>query len=112
MRGKSDELIQRTWNEGSLWRDGSLLFDLTASYQISKTMRVSFQAINLTDEETRNYFTSRTINLGDTQIIDGQEVAVLYDEGNPLEDSSVTQSRTQQLYKTGRTFRLDLRIDF
>jgi len=112
MRGKSDELVQRTWNEGSLWRDGSMLFDLTASYQISKNMRVSFQAINLTDEETRNYFTSRTINLGDTQIIDGQEVAVLYDEGNPLEDSSVTQSRTQQIYKTGRTFRLDLRIDF
>ena len=112
IRGKSDELERRTWRQGSLWREGSINLDLSASYQVTENIRVSFQALNLTDEETRTYFTSRTIDLGDTTVIDGETVPLLYDEGNPLEDSSVTTSRTQRVYKNGRTFRLDVRVDF
>lgn len=112
MRGKSDELVQRNYRLGSLWQEGRPNFDLSTSYKISDNVSVSFHALNLTDEETRVYYTSREINLGDTQIVDGTSVPLLYDEGNPLEDSSVTKGRTQRLSKNGRTYRLDLRVVF
>ncbi len=113
-RGKSDELVNRFFDEGrgAVWQEGSSFLDLSAAYKISDTMRISFQALNLTDESTRRYFTSRTSDLGDTALINGVETAIPYDEGNPLEDSSVTTSRTQLLSKTGRTFRIDFRVDF
>lgn len=102
MRGKSDELFDRFYNQGSLWQEGTNNLDLSASYKISKNMSLSFHALNLTDETTRIYYTSRSV------LLDGE----IFDEGNPLEDSSVTTDRTQRLSKTGRTYRLDFRLVF
>lgn len=102
LRGKSDELFDRFFEQGSLWQEGSNNLDLSASYKISNNMSVSFHALNLTDETTRIYYTSRSV------LLDGE----VYDEGNPLEDSSVTTGRTQTLSKTGRTYRLDFRVVF
>jgi TonB-dependent receptor len=107
-RGKSDELVQRFNREGSVWQEGNGTFDLSASYQISNDIRISFQAINLTNEETRRYYTSREHDLGD---VDAQGNSVLFDEGNALNDDADT-SRTSLLQFSGRTYRLDLRVNF
>ncbi|MGJ8693284.1 MAG: TonB-dependent receptor [Thalassotalea sp.] len=110
-RGKSDELINRNWNNGNLWREGSGILDLSINYKVSEGILVSFQAINLTDETTRNYFTSSLINLGDQAMVEGELVNVPFDEGNVLENGG-NKSRTQLEYKTGRTFRLGVRVNF
>ncbi|MDU0354346.1 TonB-dependent receptor [Paraglaciecola aquimarina] len=107
-RGKSDELVQRFNREGSVWQEGRGTFDLSASYQISSDIRVSFQAINLTNEEVRRYYTSREHDLGD---VDAQGNPILFDEGNALEGNADT-SRTSLLQFSGRTYRLDLRVNF
>ncbi len=107
-RGKSDELVDRFSNEGSVWQEGNGTLDLSASYQISNDIRVSFQAINVTNEETRRYYTSREHDLGD---VDAQGNSILFNEGNALNDDADT-SRTSLLQFSGRTYRLDLRVNF
>ncbi|AWB65677.1 TonB-dependent receptor [Saccharobesus litoralis] len=42
----------------------------------------------------------------------GKLVPVLFNEGNPMEDSNVTTKRTVSNYKTGRQFRLGIRVNF
>ncbi len=112
VRGKSDELVQRSFQSGSIWQEGNINLDLSSSYKFNEHVSVSFHALNLTDEETRIYYTSRSLNLGDTQVVNGETVPLLFDEGNPLEDSSVSTGRTQRLFKNGRTYRIDLRVVF
>ncbi|MGJ8682187.1 TonB-dependent receptor [Paraglaciecola sp.] len=107
-RGKSDELVTRFSREGSVWQEGSGTFDLSASYKINNNVQVSFNAINLTNENTRRYYTSREHLLGD---VDAQGNEIPFDEGNALEDD-VNKSRTNLLQFTGRTYRVDLRVNF
>lgn len=106
-RGKTDELINRAQGEGALWREGSGRLDLTANYKINKTFSLSFQALNLTDTATRNYYTS-VFNELDT---DSEGNGIDFDEGNAL-DGGVTKSRTMLHYKNGRTYRVSLRANF
>ncbi|KVX01281.1 TonB-dependent receptor [Shewanella frigidimarina] len=100
-RGNSDQLAQRSWESGSLWEEGRKTLDFSASYKLNDFVTFSFQAVNLTDEGVRQYFTSRFIN------IDG----VALDEGSPI-SGDATNSRTVTEYKTGRTFRLNARVNF
>lgn len=100
-RGKSDELNNDFIDGGHVWREGRDTFDFSANYKLSQSTLVSFQVINLTDEVTRDYFTSNTLVVnGDT-----------FDEGNALE-GGVNKSRTERVSKTGRTFRLGVRVNF
>ncbi len=120
-RGTSDSLVGRdwntnqngrTWNQGSIWNEGRGSLDFSASYKVNENMSVSFQAVNLTDEAFRTYFTSRT--LGVQRVAADNDAGyeyVDYDEGNPLEGEA-TKSRTYTKFKTGRTFRLGLRVNF
>ncbi|GLR72420.1 TonB-dependent receptor [Agaribacter marinus] len=107
-RGKTDELVNRAVGEGAVWQDGTGTFDFSASYQITDQTRISFQAINLTDEGVRRYYTSREHILGD---VDANGEEILFNEGNVYDDGA-TQSRTQLLQRTGRIFRIDLRVNF
>lgn len=112
-RGNSDQLANRDWNDGALWQEGNGNFDLSANYKINDDMLLSFQVINLTDESTRIFYTSRNQDLGDTQLDnEGNVVSLRYDEGNVLDNNNITKSRTQREYKNGRTFRLGLRVNF
>ena len=112
-RGNSDQLTNRSWSQGALWREGNGTFDFSANYKISEDISASFQVINLTDESVRTFYTSRTLDLGQTQMNEnGEVVPMLYDEGNILADSGATTTRTQAEYKNGRTFRLGLRVNF
>ncbi|GAB5379472.1 MAG: hypothetical protein Alis3KO_28680 [Aliiglaciecola sp.] len=120
-RGTSDSLVGRdfannqygrSWNQGSIWNEGRNTLDLSASYQFSEDISVTFQAINLTDEAYRTYFTSRTLNV----VRVAAENAAGYDfvaleEGNPLEGDAPTH-RTYTKYKVGSTYRLGLRVRF
>lgn len=107
-RGKSDELVTEFQNEGSVWQEGTGTFDLSASYSITNDIQLSLQALNLTNEGVRRYYTSREHDLGD---VNAQGEGILFNEGNALEDN-VNKSRTTLLQHTGRTYRLNLRVNF
>lgn len=120
-RGTTDSLVGkdwangqygRTWNQGSIWNEGRNTVDISASYQISPSISLTFQAINLTDEAYRTYFTSRTLNVvrvaADNSV--GYDFAAL-EEGNPLEGDA-PKHRTYTKYKVGTTYRLGLRLNF
>ncbi|GIU52780.1 TonB-dependent receptor [Shewanella sp. KT0246] len=100
-RGNSDQLAKRSWESGSLWEEGRQTLDFSASYQLNDYVTFSFQAVNLTDEGTRQYYTSRFLN------VNGE----VLDEGSPL-SGGATDSRTVYQYQTGRTFRLNARMNF
>lgn len=121
MRGTSDSLVGkdwangqygRSWNQGSIWNEGRTTIDLSASWQLSENMSLTFQAINLTDEAYRTYFTSRTLNVVrvDADNAAGYDFIAL-EEGNPLEGDAPTH-RTYTKYKVGTTYRLGLRVNF
>ncbi|MFC3122829.1 TonB-dependent receptor [Agaribacter flavus] len=107
-RGKSDELVNRFSREGAVWQEGNGTFDFSANYKVNENVLISFQAINLTDEGVRRYYTSREHLLGD---VDDQGNEIPFNEGNALEDN-VNKSRTQLLQTNGRTFRVGLRVNF
>ncbi|MBU3021266.1 TonB-dependent receptor [Aestuariibacter sp. A3R04] len=120
-QGTSDSLVGkdwatgqygRSWNQGSIWNEGRNSLDLSASYQVNEDIMLTFQAINLTDEPFRTYFTSRTLNV----VRQAADNAAGYDfvaleEGNPL-DGDAPKHRTYTKYKVGSTYRLGLRVRF
>ncbi|MCF2950264.1 TonB-dependent receptor [Paraglaciecola aquimarina] len=120
-RGTTDSLVGkdwangqygRSWNQGSIWNEGRNTLDISASYQVSPDISLTFQAINLTDEAYRTYFTSRTLNVvrvaADNNA--GYDFTAL-EEGNPLDGDAPTH-RTYTKYKVGTTYRLGLRVKF
>ncbi|TLU65175.1 TonB-dependent receptor [Thalassotalea litorea] len=118
-RGTSDSLVGtdydtglqgRTWNQGSIWNEGRGTLDISASYQFNENVMFTFQAINLTDEEYRTYFTSREIAVEREWDGAGYNFVAL-EEGNPLEGDAPT-SRTYRNYKVGTTYRLGVRVNF
>ncbi|MBU3005412.1 TonB-dependent receptor [Paraglaciecola arctica] len=120
-RGTTDSLVGkdwangqygRNWNQGSIWNEGRNTLDISASYQISPQISLTFQAINLTDEAYRTYFTSRTLNVVrvDADNAAGYDFVAL-EEGNPLDGDAPTH-RTYTKYKVGTTYRLGLRVNF
>lgn len=112
-RGKSDELVNRNWNSGNLWQEGRGTVDISANYKINDMFTVGFNALNITDEPVRRYYTSFLHDFGDTQIGENGEVEkVFFNEGNALENSNAPTSRTQSLQKTGRIYRLTLNVKF
>ncbi|KXI28826.1 TonB-dependent receptor [Paraglaciecola hydrolytica] len=120
-RGTTDSLVGkdwangqygRSWNQGSIWNEGRNTLDLSASYQVSKDISVTFQAINLTDEAYRTYFTSRTLEVVKVAADNaaGYDFVAL-EEGNPLDGDAPTH-RTYNKYKVGTTYRLGVRVNF
>ncbi|KMT64258.1 TonB-dependent receptor domain-containing protein [Catenovulum maritimum] len=120
-RGTSDSLVGmdwntalrgRNWKSGTLWNEGRDSLDLSINYKVNDTVSVSFQAVNLTDDNFRQYFTSRTLPVlrvaADNAA--GYEYQ-MYNEGNPL-DGDATKSRTYVNYKVGKTYRLGVRVNF
>ncbi|WP_043317027.1 TonB-dependent receptor [Microbulbifer sp. HZ11] len=104
-QGTSDQLAQRSWESGSLWQEGRGTLDLSASYALNDNVTLSFNAVNLTDEKVRHYFTSRFIELPDEN---GN--MIVFDEGNPLDGGN--DSRTTMEYKTGTFYRFGVQARF
>lgn len=120
-RGTSDSLVGkdwangqygRSWNQGSIWNEGRNTLDLSATYKVNEDITITFQAINLTDEAYRTYFTSRTLEVVKVAADNaaGYDFAAL-EEGNPLDGDAPTH-RTYTKYKVGSTYRLGVRVNF
>lgn len=120
-RGSSDSLVGRdwntglrgrTWNQGSIWNEGRDSLDLSLSYKFNEQISFTFQAVNLTDEAYRTYFTSRNLEVQRVYAdnANGYDFVGL-NEGNPLEGEA-PKSRTYTKYKVGTTYRLGMRVNF
>ena len=101
-QGSADVLVQRAFANGSLWQEGRSTLDFSAVWQVTDWGFLTFDAVNLTDEGYRTYWTSRFLDLGD---------GVPYDEGSPL-DGNATKSRTVVHYKTGTIYRVGFNMRF
>ena len=107
-RYNSIQLVNRGLTGGAEWLDTSSKLDFSASYKYNKDVTFTFHALNLTDENSRTFFTATGIDLGE---VDADGNVVLLDEGNAL-DGGVDTSRTIREWKTGRQFRLSARVSF
>lgn len=106
-RYNDTQLVSRGQN-GAIWQESTNRLDFSGSYRINENFTLTFNALNLTDDTRRNFFTaSGTI---DATNVNSQEVVL--DEGNAIDDSGVTTTRTAALFKTGRQFRIGIRGTF
>ncbi|KMT67075.1 TonB-dependent receptor domain-containing protein [Catenovulum maritimum] len=104
-RYSSMQLINRQLINGASWLDSTSRLDFSSSYKINNTFTVSFQALNLTDDVRRTFFTAQDLRTEDGEVF-------IENEGNAMEDSSVDTSKTMSLLKTGRQYRIGIRANF
>lgn len=95
---RTDSLVNPSFGSGVLWNEGRSVLDLSASYKINNLTTLTFNAVNLTNELFRQYYT----NLTDSRF----EI-----EGNAL-NGQADKSRTIRLWNTGTIYRLGIRIAF
>ena len=95
---RSDSLARRSWQQGAIWNDGGGRLDLSANYQFNDYTTFTFNAVNLTNQIHRQYYT----NYQDDR---------LPIEGNPL-DGGADQSKTVRRWATGTQYRLGVRVSF
>lgn len=107
-RYNSIQLVNRALTNGAEWQDAKQNLDFSATYNFNKNIDFTFHALNITDESTRTFFTSTSMDLG---MVDANGDSVLFDEGNAM-DGEADTSRTISEWKTGRQFRLSARIIF
>ncbi|MER2490788.1 TonB-dependent receptor [Catenovulum sediminis] len=105
-RYNSTQLASRGLNGGASWQEATNRLDFSTTYELNKTVSLTFHATNLTDDQRRIYFTSsQTASVTDS-------TNIVMDEGNVLDDSSITTDRTLAVYRNGRHFRLGIRANF
>ena len=102
-RYNSIQLVDRNIADGNAaeWSDATSRLDFSSSYKLNKTISLTFQALNLTDDINRNFLTSTGF------VVNGE----ILDEGNAMTDN-VDTSRTTKQFKTGRQFRVGIRGSF
>ncbi|WP_432199852.1 TonB-dependent receptor [Erythrobacter sp. W53] len=104
--GNSDRLLNRNFGGiGALWEDGRQTLDFSAAYKVNDNFTLTFDAVNITDEPIRQYFTSRTALLTDA---DGNTFT--FNEGT-ISDGAY-QGRTTFKANTGTIFRAGVKVDF
>ncbi|WP_158969892.1 TonB-dependent receptor domain-containing protein [Paraglaciecola sp. L3A3] len=106
-RYNSTQMVSRGGVNGAIWKDATNRLDFSSSYTVNKYLSLTFQATNLTDDTSRTFFTSTDNTLG----FDANGQVINWDEGNAM-DGGVTNSRTVSEYKTGRLYRIGLRMKF
>ncbi|MBU3005298.1 TonB-dependent receptor domain-containing protein [Paraglaciecola arctica] len=92
---------------GVIWQDETNRLDLSSSYKITKNFSLTFNAINLTDDTRRQFYTYENT----TNALDNNDQTVVLDEGDAQNESVVT-SRTVAAFKSGRQFRIGIRGTF
>jgi len=96
---RSESLFEAIRLDGSLWTDARQSLDFSATFRLTKSMNLTMQATNLTNEVSRRFVT-RTIGKN------GLET-----EGSAL-DGNAPDWRTAWLGHNGRTYRLGLNFRF
>jgi len=89
------------FGQGVSWIDATNRLDFSSTYKVNDFITLTFQALNLTDDVNRTFLTSRNYT------INGE----IFDEGSAL-GGGVDSSRTISEYRTGRQYRLGLRMNF
>ncbi|MCM2678524.1 TonB-dependent receptor [Echinimonas agarilytica] len=107
-RFTDDVLVNRGLIGGATWQEQNHRLDFSSSYPINDNFSITFQALNITDETFRTYYTSSFTR----NAFEPNSQEVVMDEGSPLENGNVTTSRTASVWKTGRQYRLGLRATF
>ncbi|WP_143873419.1 TonB-dependent receptor [Catenovulum sediminis] len=103
------QLVARGDEGGVLWQDDRETLDFSAVYKLNKHVSFTFNALNITDDTVRTFFTSSDMDLG---LTDENGIAIPFDEGNPMTDSSVDTSRTVAESQLGRRYRVGVRVNF
>ena len=96
---RSPRMVNASTLTNSVYMEGRKSVDFSANYQINKMFRLSFHALNLTEEYDRK-FLARTV-----------ESNGLAGEGNAI-DNDIPDYLTTDLRYTGRTYRLGLYMNF
>ena len=102
------QLVNRGLTGGLEWQDSTSRLDLSGAYQYNEDITITFHALNLTDDSTRTFFTSAGIDLGD---VDENGDPVPFVEGDAIEGEAY-KGRTIREFKTGRNFRVGIRVNF
>ncbi|MGJ8694149.1 MAG: TonB-dependent receptor domain-containing protein [Thalassotalea sp.] len=105
-RWTDEQLVDDGLIGGATWQDSSGRFDISSSYEYSKNIMFTFQATNLTDETRRIFYTAKE-SRACSDCTD-----IVLDEGNALDNDSITRDRTTAVYRTGRQFRFGVRVNF
>ncbi|WP_448248945.1 TonB-dependent receptor [Thalassotalea agariperforans] len=95
---RTDSLANRSFESGALWNEGGGQLDLSANYQVNDNFTITFNAVNLNNKESRQYYT----NIIDTD---------LTVEGNALEGNA-DKSKTIRKWSSGTIYRLGIRASF
>ncbi|AWB65655.1 TonB-dependent receptor [Saccharobesus litoralis] len=95
---RSDSLARRSFESGALWNEGGGQLDLSANYQINDHFTLTFNAVNLNNRKSRQYYTNLT----------EEKVNI---EGNAMEGEA-NKSRTIREWTSGTVYRLGLRATF
>ncbi|EWH09577.1 TonB-dependent receptor [Catenovulum agarivorans DS-2] len=104
-RYNSVQLVDQGMIGGATWQEATNRLDFSSSFKLTEQVSLTFQATNLTDDTRRVFYTASNTTP------EGEERIVL-DEGNAMEDSSITTNRTSAQFKTGRQFRVGIRATF
>ena len=97
------QLVDDGITGGAIWQEATSFLDFSSSYRFNKMFMLTFQVTNLTDEGYRNFYTAYDIQ--------NENGDIVYDEGS-VYDNSVTTSRTADVYKNGRQYRIGIRGTF
>jgi TonB-dependent receptor len=95
---RSDSLARRSFEGGALWNDGGGQLDLSANYKVNDMITVTFNAVNLNNKKSRQYYTNLTD--ADFRI-----------DGNAL-DGDANKTKTIREWTSGTIYRLGVRATF
>ncbi|TKB43677.1 TonB-dependent receptor domain-containing protein [Thalassotalea mangrovi] len=107
-RFTDDQLVSRGLVGGATWQEETVRLDFSSNIKITDNLSLTLHALNLTDDTRRIYYTSANTRAANN----ANSSEIVLDEGNALDDSNVTESRTASIFKTGRQFRIGIRGTF
>ncbi|XPF96288.1 TonB-dependent receptor [Colwellia sp. RE-S-Sl-9] len=110
-RYNSVQFVGRQFSDYLEWQDAKESLDLAINYKFNKNLSFRFDGLNLTDTKVRTFLTADKVKL-DRINESGEREQYVYKQGNPMTDSSVDTSFTRTEYRTGRHYRLSLRLNF
>ncbi|MBU3021096.1 TonB-dependent receptor domain-containing protein [Aestuariibacter sp. A3R04] len=102
------QLVSQGAQGGATWQDATHRLDFSSNFKLTENLTLTFQALNLTDDLRRVFFASSNT----TDLSNPNDQTVVLDEGNVIEDDSITTARTVSAFRTGRQFRLGIRGTF
>lgn len=102
------QLINSGLSGGATWQDETNRLDFSASYKLTQNLSLTFNALNLTDDDRRLFYTIKNA----TDATNANDQTIHVNEGNYFDNSSAISTRTAAAFKTGRQYRIGIRGSF